>query len=259
MFGDKIDITKEIEKAYRAWKKGGGNLSIIEYAKKYHPQARIENEIILNCVLVPRDVLDKEEDTFCSDMGEDFEYNVEKYISVFNSRIKPLLVCFSKDIRASILISNPNERPYFTKEQCELVSGEPNKPGDQDTYEQLMTMEDKEIKFWTKYDMVPPFLEECGMGKWEDIVADYEYRMKKEEEDGIAAEKEEFNRILDSLTIDEIDAIIDEGELPQYLLRIVDIDVNSTNFISKTHEGAVIGNLDDILDRKSAIEYGVTD
>ena len=83
--------------------------------------------------------------------------------------------------------------------------------------------------------------------------------MKKEEEDGIAAEKEEFSRILDSLTIDEIDAIIDEGELPQYLLRIVDIDVNSTNFISKTHEGAVIGNLDDILDRKSAIEYGVTD
>ena len=36
-----------------------------------------------------------------------------------------------------------------------------------------MTMEDKEIKFWTKYDLVPPFLKECGMGDWETIKQDY--------------------------------------------------------------------------------------
>ena len=135
-------------------------------------------------MLVPRNIIDKEEDTYCSDVSEDLEYNVDKYVDMFNKRIKPLLVCFSKDIRPNILISNPKDKPYFTEEQCVLVSGEPNKPGDQDTYEQLMTMEDKEIKFWTKYNLVPPFFEECGMGKWEDTVADYYERMKKEEEDG---------------------------------------------------------------------------
>ena len=93
--------------------------------------------------------------------------------SVCNKRITPLLVCFSKEIRDKILIDNPEDRQYFTEEQCVLTSGEPNKPSDQDTYEQLMTMEDKEIKFWTKYDLIPPFLEECGMGDWEKIKQDY--------------------------------------------------------------------------------------
>jgi hypothetical protein len=166
-------------------------------------------------------------------------------------------VCFSKDIRPNILISNPKDKPYFTEEQCVLVSGEPNKPGDQDTYEQLMTMEDKEIKFWTKYNLVPPFFEECGMGKWEDTVADYYERMKKEEEEGIAEEKEMYSKILGGLSEEEITAFIEEGELPAEMLKIVDIDVNSTNLISRKHEGAVIGNIDDFFERKEHMEnYG---
>ena len=119
-----------------------GNRTIGWFVKKFYPTATAEEEIVLNCMLVPRDIIDKEEDTYCSDVSEDLEYNVDKYVDMFNKRIKPLLVCFSKDIRQSILISNPKDKPYFTEDQCVLVSGEPNKPGDQDTYEQLMTMED---------------------------------------------------------------------------------------------------------------------
>jgi len=258
---EKIDLTKEIESKYNKWKKtdesiesvGGTTLaktySIDYYAKKYYPNAFAEDEIVLNCVLVPRDIIDREDDTFCADVSEDLEYNVPKYIDMFNKRITPLLVCFSKEIRSSILIDNPKNRPYFTEEQCELVSGEPNKPMDQDTYEQLMTMEDKEIKFWTKYDMVPPFFEECGMGKWEDCVADYKARMKKEEEEGIAAERDRYLDILYSIKKEDIAAFIEDGELPKEILVIVELDPNSTNLVSKTHKDAVIGNIDDFIER----------
>ena len=246
--GEKVDLTKEVEKQYRAWKKEtGSKISIDEFVKKNKPYVSIEDEVVLNCMLVPRDIIDKEEDTYCSDVSEDIEYNVDKYVDMFNNRIKPLLVCFSKDIRSDILISNPKGKPYFTEEQCELVSGEPNRPGDQDTYEQLMTMEDKEFKFWTTYNLVPPFFEECGMGKWEDAVKDYQDRMRREEEDGIAEEKRRYQDILDSLTEIEKTKFIDDGELPSALLSIVDLDPNSSNLISKMHEGAVIGNIDDII------------
>lgn len=262
--GEKKDVTKEVESKYNKWKKtdeaiesvGGTTLaktySIEYFFKKFYPGGITEDEILLNCVLVPRDIIDREDDTFCSDVSEDLEYNVPKYIDMFNKRITPLLVCFSKDIRSSILIDNPKDRPYFTEEQCELVSGEPNKPGDQDTYEQLMTMEDKEIKFWTKYNLVPPFFEECGMGKWEDCVADYKERMKKEEEDGITDERNRYMDILLTLPKESINAFIEEGEVPKEILKIVELDPNSNNLISKTHKDAVIGNITDFIER---LEY----
>lgn len=261
MFGEKVDITKEIESGYNKWKKtpeavksvGGTTLAktytIDEYAKMKYPSVSIQDEIILNCALVPRDILDKEEDTFCSDVSEELEYNVPKYIDMFNKRITPLLVCFSKEIRSSILIDNPNNRPYFTTEQCELVSGEPNKASDQDTYEQLMTMEDKEIKFWKKYNLIPPFVEECGMGKWEDILTDYDRRIEEEERSGLAAEKEIYQDIIENLSADELKNAIEEGEMPSALLKIVDIDPESADFVSIKYPGKIIGHLSDIIEQ----------
>ena len=263
-YGKKQDITKEVESKYNKWKKsseaiesvGGTTLaktySIDYYFKKFYPGGFTEDEIVLNCVLVPRNIIDKEEDTFCSDVSEDLEYNVPKYIDMFNKRITPLLVCFSKEIRSNILIDNPKNRLYFTEEQCELVSGEPNKHGDQDTYEQLMMMEDKEIKFWIKYGLVPPFFEECGMGKWEDCVTDYKERMEKEEKDGITEERERYHDIIMKLSKDEINSLIEDGEIPKEILVLVELDPNSTNLVSKVHKDVVIGNIDDFIER---LEY----
>ena len=263
-YGKKQDITKEVESKYNKWKKsseaiesvGGTTLaktySIDYYFKKFYPGGFTEDEIVLNCVLVPRNIIDKEEDTFCSDVSEDLEYNVPKYIDMFNKRITPLLVCFSKEIRSNILIDNPKNRLYFTEEQCELVSGEPNKHGDQDTYEQLMMMEDKEIKFWIKYGLVPPFFEECGMGKWEDCVTDYKERMEKEEKDGITEERERYHDIIMKLSKDEINSFIEDGEIPKEILVLVELDPNSTNLVSKVHKDVVIGNIDDFIER---LEY----
>ena len=256
--GEKIDVTKEIESAHKKWKKENPDkkLTVEQYRAQYYQGTFAEDEIILNCMLVPRDIIDKEEDTYCSDVSDDLEYNVEKYIDMFNKRITPLLVCFSKDIRSSILINNPKDKPYFTEEQCELVSGEPNKPGDQDTYEQLMTMEDKEFKFWTTYNLKPPFFEECGMGNWEDAVADYYDRMEKEKEAGITAIREEYQKIIDSLSIEEIDKFLDEGELPSGILKIVEVDPNTMYFVAKNMEDVKIGEIFDFIERREYLENG---
>ena len=72
---------------------------------------REEDEIILNCELIPTELVESEEE---GDVAIDIEYNVVKYIDQFNSRIKPLLVCFSPEIRQEILITNPEDRKYFT-------------------------------------------------------------------------------------------------------------------------------------------------
>lgn len=257
VLNQKIDVTKEIEREFKKWKKENPNskININKWVSDKRQDVTKEDEIVLNCMLVPRDIIDKEEDTFCSDVSEELEYNVEKYVDMFNKRITPLLVCFSRDIRSQILIDNPKDRPYFTEEQCELVSGQPNKPGDQDTYEQLMTMEDKEFKFWTKYNLVPPFFEECGMGKWEDAVADYYDRMEKERQAGIEAVKEEYQKLIDALTIDEIDKFLDEGELPSSILKIVDVDPNTIYFVAKNFEGVKIGEIFDFIEKREEFEH----
>jgi hypothetical protein len=209
----------------------------------------VEEEIIKNCVLVPTNIIDREEDTFC-DSENQIEYNVAKYIDMFNKRIKPLLVCFDRSIREKILITNPDERQYFTDSESQMSSGQPNKVSDQDTYEQLMTMEDKEIKFWTKYNLIPPFIEECGMGKWEDIVEDYKRRIQEEETLGIDKEKEMYDKILLNLTEEEIDLFEEEGNIPSEILKIVDIDPKTGNFVSKNYEHVIIGNMYDILESR---------
>lgn len=256
---DSVDITKDIEKGYRKYKKeckdnGATPVNNDTWIKKTYPSARREDEIIMNSILLPREIIEKEGDTYCCDVSEDMEYNVPKYLDQFNKRITPLLVCFSKEIRSKILIDNPDNRPYFTEEQCRLVSGEPNKVSDQDTYEQLMTMEDKEIKFWKTYGLIPPFLEECGMGKWEDIVADYDRRMEEEKRLGIDKEKERFLQIVSEMSEEEIEKFFDDGELPETLLRFADIDPLSTNFLSKKFN-VPIGNIDDIMDKVESMKY----
>jgi hypothetical protein len=69
-----------------------------------------------------------------------------------------------------------------------LISGN-NKAGDQDSYEDLMRMEDKEIKFWDKVDMVPNNMDD---DEWIALRDDYKVRMVTKAE-GIK-EKRGFRR-----------------------------------------------------------------
>lgn len=190
---------------------------------------REEDEIILNCKLVPTEIVEAEDDIMCND---EIEYNVVKYIEQFNSRIKPLLVCFSKEIRDKILIQNPEDRPYFTKDQCELVSGQPNEEKDQDTYTQLMKPERKEIAYWLSIDEVPPFVQECNID-WDQIVAEYR-DIKAREEDALFKDLDKkYMDLLYSLTREDLIKFDAEGEIPKGFDDLVYLNSNDMCFYFK--------------------------
>lgn len=250
LFGEKKTECKlTLDKEWKTWKKslkeGDEKLSFDDWVQEKHKEVIIEDEIILNCKLLSREIVESEDDVLCAE-GE--EYNVPKYVDMFNKRITPLLVCFSRDIRGQILINNPSERKYFTEEQSKLVSGEPNKQGDQDTYEQLMTMEDKEIRFWKRHpEWEIPFIKECGMN-WTEIVKDYDARMEREKQLGIDKVRGLFFDSVKSLTSEEIENF-EDGVLPESLSKIVDIDPLTSNFVSKDYPDIIIGTIYDVLER----------
>lgn len=275
--GNRIDVTKELKKEHDKLKKlakegdieaknklgitpdkkTGMNLD--SYVKQYYPNYVEEDEIIFNCILLPNNIVEDEENHYCDD---DFEYNVSKYITMFNNRIKPHLVCFDKSIRIkkvinkkgevveenNIIIDNPKDRKFFTDSECKLVSGQPYKDSDQDTFEQIMTMEDKEIKFWMSRGKKPIYIDECGMD-WDEIQREYLERMEKLEEEGIKEEVELYNKIIKNLTNDEIDSLINDGEVPSEILKMCDFNPQQGSFISKKWN-IKIGELWNILDKK---------
>ena len=264
--GNNIDLTKQIERDYNKAKKNAPDsdfivngktrkykISLFDFGKKKYPNLQEEDVLIFNCVMLSNDIVEDEEDHFCS---EDFEYNKDKYIDMFNKRIKPLLVCFDKSIRttidakgkekSNILITDPSDRRVFTEEESKLVSGQPYNATDQDTYEQLMAIEDKEIKFWLSVNKKPPYADECGIN-WEETVNDYNERMKRYQEEGIKAEIEEYEKIVNNFSQDDVENLIEEGILPDRLTKIVELDINSNNFISKNFD-IKLGSLFDIID-----------
>ena len=182
-----------------------------------------EDEIIINCKLVPQEIIDAEEDVLCNG---DIEYNVIKYIDQFNSRIKPLLVCFHPDIRSSILVTNPDDKQYFTEEQCELVSGFPNKDIDQDTYEQLMTPERKELEFWTSINEIPPFIDACGID-WNHLVSEFQKIKEKEKDEIFQMLNKKYLDIINSLTVDEITTFNEEYILPNRITEFMNLNTSN--------------------------------
>lgn len=243
------NIKSKLDKEWKAAEDGKNGttkkLSFDDWVKKHHREVSIETEIILCCELLPREIVESDNDYFCE---EGKEYNVEKYIEQFNKRITPLLVCFSKEIRPLILITNPKDRQYFTDEQSILVSGQPNKDGDQDTYEQLMTMEDKEIRFWMAHpEWEIPFLKECDMD-WEKIKTDYLERMEREKQLGIDKIREQYDDALNKLTEDEVDKFEDDGKIPSNIEKLVTLDPVTNNFMSKEYPDVIIGTMYDIMD-----------
>ena len=227
--GEKVEITKEVEKWYKEYE--GKDKTRLDLAKMHHNKVFEEDEIILNCKLVPNEIVDSEEDVLCSDY-EGLEYNVEKYIDQFNKRITPLLVCFHPDIRNKILVTNPKDRMFFTEAQAQLVSGYPNKETDQDTFEALMTPERKEIEFWVSINETPPFVKECDID-WDKLVADYKAEIEKEKNDIFQAENKKYIDALNKLTDADIEVFEEEGKLPPSIASIVTLGSDMRLYFKK--------------------------
>jgi DNA polymerase elongation subunit (family B) len=170
------------------------------------------------------------------------EYNVSRYLDAFNKKVKPLLVCFHPDIRNKIVLDidkvkdkvtkvtteKLRERMIFTKAECELVSGLPNKPGDQDSYEDLMRMDDKEIKFWHRVSKVPNNMEE---EEWIRIRDDYHERMRIAKIEGIADEKEKLDDIFKHLEVKDLNLYSETGTLPVDVFMLTEIADDGSGMI----------------------------
>jgi hypothetical protein len=179
-------------------------------------------------------------------------------LEAFNKKVKPLLVCFSPEIRDNILLSivkikdkatkttteKLKERIIFTKSECELVSGIPFKATDQDSYEELMTMEDKEIKFWDKVDKVPNYMEE---EEWVKIREDYHQRMEIAKAEGIASERDKLNNIFKLLEVKDLNNVVTKGELPLDVFIIADIAMDGTGNLISRKWGEVLCHIEDIF------------
>ena len=81
------------------------------------------------------------------------EYNIARYISIFNKRIEPLLVVFKPEVRESLLVKKPEDRQFFTTKQCELIKGIPRREFDQDSLEEVMSVSPEEKLFWDKMNL----------------------------------------------------------------------------------------------------------
>ena len=121
-----------------------------EFQQKYGYPMPLDY-IEVNCYMIP----EKEIQNNPNMTGD---YNVPRYLSTFNKRIEPLLCVFKPEIREDILIEDPKDRQYFTKLQCELVSGYPLKEDGQDKFDEVMTLSDSEVLFWNRVNKDPFFM-----------------------------------------------------------------------------------------------------
>lgn len=176
------------------------------------------------------------------------EYNVARYLDAFNKKVKPLLVCFNPEIREKITLDivkikdkktkitteKLKERTIFTKAECELVSGMPNKNGDQDSYEDLMRMEDKEIKFWHRVNKIP---NEMEADVWFNLRDEYFERARIAKIDGIKREKEILDDIFKRLEVKDIRIFASTGGLPTDVWKLTELsDDGSDMLISRKWE-----------------------
>jgi len=134
---------------------------IAEHGKE--PEVKSTSHIQLNCYM-----LDPTEIENNPEMKGD--YNVARAITTFNKRIEPLLVVFKQEVRDQLLVSNPEDRGFFTKEQSELINGMPFEEGDQDTLEDLLTLSEGEIKYWEKRNMDPNYIYDLAEPGWEEHI-----------------------------------------------------------------------------------------
>lgn len=191
-----------------------------------------------NCKLIPQEQIDLDPNLINT------EYNVPKYLDAFNKRIKPLLVCFDPEIRSKVIVNvikdrktkllKLEERSVFTEKQCKLIAGKPFEESDQDSYEALMTMEDKEIRFWDSVNKIPNNIEE---DEWEIVRLDYHERLAKNKADGITKEKETFDNICKNLKPIDFQVMTETGELVKELNLLFYIDEETDMLMSqKWHE-----------------------
>lgn len=220
-----------------------------------------KSEVEFNCRLIPNSWIENPDL-----IDEDIVYNIPKYLDKFNSRISALLVCFKPEIRDKILVNVTIDKKTkgmvlgdffeFTHEDAILTSGLPDSPEDQDTYEDLMTMEDKELRFWTSVEVEPNNLGDLGVSQeaWEEIKTDYFKRSTKQR---IKEMKEYTNRFLSlipRIEWEEFMKLRDESQIPPTIEKFFELDPEDDTFKEKKSK-ITVGTFEEIFDMAHFAEY----
>jgi hypothetical protein len=154
------DVQK-VNKPKKGWNEE--QLKIFFSNTKLNPDT-IESVIQLNCYRINPQELE-------SNPGLTGEYNIQRAIATFNKRVEPLLVVFKEEVRDGLLVKNPEERPFFTKDQCELINGIPFEEKDQDDIQKdLIDMEKGEVEFWGNVGINPQYIYELAEEGWEEYI-----------------------------------------------------------------------------------------
>lgn len=187
-----------------------------------NPNGTVEVELM--CKLIPTDQIEENPDLTTD------EYNAPKYLAAFNKRIHPLLVCFEPEIRDQILVDfkkNTKTKQmelvdfkFFTRKDTQLCSGNPFNEGDQDSYEDFMQFEDKELAFWTRVNKVPNHIE---VEEWNKIKEEYVERTRVERLLGIETERQKIEEILMRLEVDDLQYFKYNGVIPEKLAKIMSL------------------------------------
>jgi DNA polymerase elongation subunit (family B) len=126
-----------------------------------YPDDSVTSMVQINCYM-----LDPSEIENNPDMKG--EYNVARAIATFNKRIEPLLVVFKEEVRDGLLVTKPDDRGFFTKDQCELINGVPFEEKDQDKLEEVLSLSDGEVKYWEKRGINPEYIYDLASEGWEE-------------------------------------------------------------------------------------------
>jgi DNA polymerase elongation subunit (family B) len=154
------DVQK-VNKPKKGW--NDEQLSIYFSNTKVDPNAT-ESVIQLNCYRIDPSDLENNPEM----LGE---YNIQRAIATFNKRVEPLLIVFDDEVRDSLLIKDPEDRSFYTTDQCKLINGKPFSPGDQDdVYENLIKMEQGEVEFWESVGIDPNYIYELAEEGWENHI-----------------------------------------------------------------------------------------
>ena len=121
----------------------------------------------INCYMLDKNILDDNPDL----TGD---YNTARAVTTFNKRIEPLLVVFKDEIRAELIVTEPENRGIFTTAQCELINGYPLGEGDQDNLEEVMTPSDNELSYWEKRGLNSDYMYELAEEGWEEKLGIFE-------------------------------------------------------------------------------------
>ena len=158
------DVQK-VNKPKKGWSKEQLDIYFEGYGT--YPTDSMTSIIQLNCYRIEPSVLENNPEM----TGE---YNVPRAIATFNKRIEPLLVVFKREVRETLIVDNPEERSFFTKEQSELINGLPFEPGDQDSLEEVLTISDAEMKYWGKRGLSPDYMYELALDGWEEKLVEFQ-------------------------------------------------------------------------------------